>query len=125
MNDPYALLGVPRDANADAIKRAFRRAASVHHPDKGGDAGKFAEVRAAYELLSDPARRASHDAGGASEGVISEAAMKAAQEAPDTGGPCPICANSGSVRVGVKGNSNKILFWQNQPCPRGCKPGGK
>lgn len=119
--DPYDLLGVARNADAEAIKRAFRRAASVHHPDKGGDARKFAEVRAAYELLSDPTRRASHDAGGDGSGVLSEEAIKAAQEAPDTGGPCQICGGSGSVRVGVKGNSSKILFWQNQPCPRGCK----
>lgn len=120
MTDPYTLLGVLPTASAEEIKTAFRRAARVHHPDKGGDAGKFAEVRAAYETLSDPAKRAALDTGNVDGGVASEEtiAARAAQDAG--GGPCPVCGGLGTVRVGVKGNSNKILFWQTQPCPKGC-----
>jgi len=53
MNDHYATLGVARTASADEIKRAFRKLASQHHPDKGGDTKKFQEIQAAYETLGD------------------------------------------------------------------------
>jgi hypothetical protein len=45
-------LGVSDDADADAIKRAYRNLARVHHPDAGGDAEQFNRVAAAYELLT-------------------------------------------------------------------------
>ena len=45
-------LGVSADADADAIKRAYRNLARVHHPDAGGDAEQFNRVAAAYELLT-------------------------------------------------------------------------
>ena len=61
MTDHYQTLGVDRNATPDDIKRAYRRMASQHHPDKGGDKNKFQEIQAAYETLSDPQRRAQHD----------------------------------------------------------------
>jgi DnaJ-class molecular chaperone len=61
MQNPYQTLGVNRDATADDIKRAYRRLASQHHPDKGGDKTKFQEIQSAYDTLSDPQRRAAHD----------------------------------------------------------------
>ena len=61
MTDYYAALGVPRTATADEIKQAFRKLASKHHPDKGGDTAKFQEIQAAYEVLGDAAKRAAHD----------------------------------------------------------------
>ena len=42
--DYYKTLGVPRDADADAIKKAFRKLARKHHPDAGGDEAKFKEI---------------------------------------------------------------------------------
>jgi DnaJ-class molecular chaperone len=61
MPDHYAALGVARTATADEIKRAFRRLASQHHPDKGGDTKKFQEIQAAYDTLGDAAKRAQYD----------------------------------------------------------------
>ena len=54
MQNPYQILGVDRNATADEIKRAYRRLASKHHPDKGGDKSKFQEIQAAYEQLTNP-----------------------------------------------------------------------
>lgn len=61
MQNYYDILGVDRSASQDDIKRAYRRLASQHHPDKGGDTQRFQEIQAAYETLSDPRRRAQHD----------------------------------------------------------------
>lgn len=61
MSDHYATLGVARSASADEIKRAYRRLASQHHPDKGGDVKKFQEIEQAYRILSDPQQRERYD----------------------------------------------------------------
>jgi len=61
MTDYYATLGVSRTATADEIKRAFRRLASQHHPDKGGDTQKFQAIQAAYAVLGEEQKRAEYD----------------------------------------------------------------
>ena len=61
MQDYYATLGVAKNASQDEIKRAYRKLASLHHPDKGGDKNKFQEVQAAYAVLSDDQKRAQYD----------------------------------------------------------------
>jgi len=61
MANAYETLGVPKGASEEEIKRAYRRLASAHHPDKGGDTGKFQEIQSAYETLTDPVRRQQHD----------------------------------------------------------------
>jgi len=61
MANAYETLGVPKGASEEEIKKAYRRLASAHHPDKGGDTGKFQEIQSAYETLSDPVRRQQHD----------------------------------------------------------------
>src|ERR1044071_9919140 len=65
--DLYAVLGVPRDADADTIKKAYRRLARQLHPDVNPDSEtqeRFKEVSRAYEILSDPQKRAAYDRGG-------------------------------------------------------------
>jgi len=64
-DDYYAVLGVPRDADAGAIKKAFRRQALRHHPDKGGNEETFKKVCTACEVLSDPEKRQIYDIYGA------------------------------------------------------------
>ena len=57
----YSTLGVSQDATPDEIKRAFRKLASQHHPDKGGDTQRFQEIQAAYDVLGDPEKRRQYD----------------------------------------------------------------
>ena len=59
--DYYDVLGVNKSASPDELKKAFRRAAIEHHPDKGGDETKFKEVNEAYEVLSNPEKRQRYD----------------------------------------------------------------
>src|SRR5690554_2504301 len=64
--DFYKVLGVPKDATEDQIKKAYRKLARTHHPDKNpGDAAaesRFKDVGEAYAVLSDPEERKQYDA---------------------------------------------------------------
>ncbi|MBH44285.1 MAG: molecular chaperone DnaJ [Gammaproteobacteria bacterium] len=72
--DYYSTLGVNRDASSDAIKKAYKKLAMKHHPDRNqGDKSaeaKFKELSEAYEVLSDPDKRTTYDQFG-HEGVNS------------------------------------------------------
>ncbi|OIP07763.1 MAG: molecular chaperone DnaJ [Betaproteobacteria bacterium CG2_30_68_42] len=63
--DYYEVLGVKRDASADEIKKAYRKLAMKHHPDRNPDdkaaEEKFKEAKAAYEILTDADKRAAYD----------------------------------------------------------------
>lgn len=61
MIDPYETLGLERDADEQAIKTAWRKAAKTVHPDQGGDRDDFGRLQACYELLKDPVRRKVYD----------------------------------------------------------------
>ncbi|XP_059920756.1 dnaJ homolog subfamily B member 5 [Gadus macrocephalus] len=62
--DYYQTLGIPKASNEEEIKKAYRRMALRFHPDKNTEANaedKFKEVAEAYEVLSDPKKRAVYD----------------------------------------------------------------
>lgn len=61
MKDYYVILGIPRTASPDEIKQAYRKLASKHHPDRGGDTVRFQEIQEAYSVLSDPVKKQQYD----------------------------------------------------------------
>lgn len=67
MRDPYEVLGVKRDADADGVKQAFRKLAKRFHPDQNQNdpkaKEKFAEANGAYEILGDETKRGQFDRG--------------------------------------------------------------
>lgn len=71
MDDLYEVLGVPKTASSDEIKKAYREAAFKYHPDKNpGDAAaeeKFKKINAAYAVLGDEAKRSQYDMYGNTE----------------------------------------------------------
>ena len=72
--DYYTILGVPRDADDQTIKRAFRKLAFEYHPDRNkapGAEDRFKEISEAYAVLSDPDKRAAFDAGEAQGASVS------------------------------------------------------
>src|ERR1700744_4436695 len=78
--DYYEVLGLPRDADQDAIRRAYRKLARTYHPDLNSDTDaedRFKELGEAYEVLSDPEKSERYDGLGADW-------RRTEQEAPDT-----------------------------------------
>lgn len=63
--DYYDTLGVSRESSDDEIKKAYRKMAHQHHPDRGGDEAKFKEINQAYQVLSDQQKRSQYDQFGA------------------------------------------------------------
>lgn len=61
MKDHYQTLGIDRTASDGEIKKAYRKLAGQHHPDKGGDTSRFQEIQEAYETLGDPQKRQQYD----------------------------------------------------------------
>jgi len=61
--DYYSTLGVNRNATEDDIKKAYRKMAMKHHPDRGGDEKQFKQISEAYEILSDPQKKQMVDMG--------------------------------------------------------------
>lgn len=61
MTDYYQTLGVSEGASPEEIKKAYRKLANQHHPDKGGDQARFKDISVAYDNLSDPQKRAEYD----------------------------------------------------------------
>ena len=59
--DYYKTLGVNRNASQDEIKKAFKKQAMKHHPDKGGDANTFQQINEAYETLGNSNKKQQYD----------------------------------------------------------------
>lgn len=66
----YDVLGVSKSADTNEIKKAFKKAAMTHHPDKGGDPEKFKEIQKAHEILTDDRRRQIYDMTGSEDGEM-------------------------------------------------------
>jgi curved DNA-binding protein len=62
--DYYSTLGVGKNATDDDIKKAYRKLAMKHHPDRGGDEATFKRISEAYDILSDPQKKQIVDLGG-------------------------------------------------------------
>ncbi len=83
-DDPYIILGLPRDADEDEIKKAYRKKALLYHPDRnpGNQEAeeKFKQVSAAYEILSDHNKRVNYDLYGhtGSQGLVDNSPIKPA-----------------------------------------------
>ncbi len=118
MTDAYTLLGVPRTATSEEIRKAYKRKAMATHPDRGGSTEAFTAVKSAFELLADPLKRSQLDnalAGGASSGNVMTpeyAAERATRD--DIDGVCSLCGGEGVIRVAGS------IFWTRNPCPK-CK----
>jgi curved DNA-binding protein CbpA len=83
--DHYAVLGVPHDASAPEIRRAYRRLARQHHPDlnpQPAQPGRFVALVRAYEILNDPVRRARYDRGLAPAESDAQASAAPPQSSP-------------------------------------------
>lgn len=79
--DYYKVLGVSRDADAATIKKAYRKLAKQHHPDKGGTAEKMAQLNEAFDVLNDSEKRAQFD-----QGIDPNDPMAQAGGGPGSGG---------------------------------------
>jgi hypothetical protein len=83
--DNYTVLGVNKGAKGDEIKKAYRKLALIHHPDKGGDSEKFKQISKAYQqVLSDTEQRENYDR---NNGDLGDGTIVVAGEGPvnDTG----------------------------------------
>ena len=63
-NTLYDELELPKNCTSEEIKQKYRILAQLHHPDKGGDPQRFKRIKVAYEILSDPEKRAHYDSTG-------------------------------------------------------------
>lgn len=83
MKDYYTILGLNKGASFEDIKKAYRRLAHRHHPDKeGGDEDRFKEINEAYYVLSDTKRRAQYDQFGAGPGPRPQSARESGEFSP-------------------------------------------
>jgi len=136
--DYYEILGVPRKATDEEIKKAFRRLAFQYHPDRNKQPGaedRFKEINEAYEVLSDPERRANYDRYGQATapgwpgfegfdfggfGDIFEAffggTTTTAQRTPQRGADLRTRLEI-SFEEAIFGNEKEVEVWRTETCP--------
>lgn len=118
--DPYDILQVRADASEEVIRAAYRALARIHHPDMTGDpasAARMVLVNWAWEILSDPLRRARHDR---ERGLTHDpASAPPTAYAPDTGDETGAArgspARSGRPPIQRRGADGRVIEWRNAP----------
>ena len=98
--DPYATLGIRPGADADQVRKAYRRLARQHHPDRSGDRRTTERMKAinrAWAILSDATRRADHDASMARARQPSAAHWSTSRGRPTYSAPSPPAWSAGSA----------------------------
>lgn len=100
MTDLYEIMGVSKAANKTDLKRAYRARSKMLHPDYGGDPEKFAELAAAYTVLSNDEKRHEYDRTGMVNAKQVKNVMAAASQA--------ICDMFNNVLGQVEGNLEKL-----------------
>ncbi len=112
--NPYETLGVPKDADDAAIKRAYRNQSKKTHPDAGGTSDAFAQTQLAYSVLSDHDKRAHYDATGtidsdnvqnpfaAAIGIVIAGLLNACAQVEATRGNMEAAPLFDHVRKGIK-----------------------
>lgn len=126
--DPWNVLGVSRDSDEETVKKAYRKLAMKHHPDKGGDPEKFKEIQSAYDRITkgetdqqngfpngnfDPFSMFGHIFGGMKQKQLHEIRislkqaytgheikLKVSDENPCRSCMCKMCKGQGSIQFG-------------------------
>jgi curved DNA-binding protein CbpA len=132
--DPYAVLGVPRDAGADQIGQARRRLSREYHPDVNpapDAAARFDEVQRAFHLLSDPAARSKYDRAHDEQDRTRVMRDPGGGYGPGTEAPPGILIQPAAVDFGrltpkrPRADAKVTLAWTGPPPGRlECTPGG-
>ncbi len=117
--DPYEILRVRPDATGDVIRAAYRALARLHHPDMSGDVASVARmvlVNWAWEILSDPQRRARLDR---ERGIAGDPASAARVTYPsatgDTDGASGSFSAGGRPPIQRRGADGRVIEWHNAP----------
>jgi molecular chaperone DnaJ len=134
--DYYAVLGVPRDADRDRLRKAYRALAAELHPDVSDDpdaAGRFRELVEAYEVLSHPDARRRYDrmpgsAHGLFDDLFDRHGTRAAPRARERGEDVRVDATIDAVEA-ARGTTRGLAFSSTAACARcdgsGAAPGGR
>ncbi|CAO1613913.1 unnamed protein product [Parajaminaea phylloscopi] len=121
--DYYKVLGVSRSADAATIKKAYRKLAKQHHPDKGGTAEKMASLNEAFDVLNDDEKRAQFD-----QGIDPNDPMAQAGGGPGSGGNPFVFQQQGNpfafFQQGGGGGGGQQQFFQHFQQSGGRRPGG-
>lgn len=111
--DPYATLGVKKDASQADLQKAYRRLAKKHHPDLNPGSSsaeeKFKEITAAYDLLSDPEKRAKFDRGEIDASGAERPRQRYYRDFADQGDRSAYTTSSGFADFGGFTSSEDIL----------------